>query len=259
MTNPDDPWTQVAGGDLRALEDALGKAANVTLAGSGRTHTGSETQVAFRNVSRRMPTLSASGKLDRCEDAVVVWLDITHLPWLPEETVRSVMRVSGRTVEVLGGLEQLLEQELDSQDTNAGAVPPGALHVNALILRAGYDDPPIHATIFTDRFVAHTPGQNPIAGDWQGEVAMAEHLSRIRKLSGDTMKVLPLTRFALANDDFGVVFSRATASRGALTLDQYVCGVWRFEHGRIAEHWELVSNPQAWDAFWNADHPNGSR
>jgi hypothetical protein len=253
MSNPFDPWTRVAAGDVRGFEDALGEASSVTLAGSGRILTGSQAQAAYRNVSQRMPTLSVTAKVDRCEDAIVVWLSIHKLPWLPEETVRSVLRVTEGGVEMLGGLEQLLEQELPPQDPNSRAIAPSALHPNALILRAGYDDPSIHATIFADGFVAHTPGQNPIAGDWKGAAPMAEHLSRIRRLSGDTMKVRPLTHIALANDDFGVVFSRATASRGALGLDQYVCGVWRFDHGRIAEHWELVSDPHAWDAFWNAD------
>jgi hypothetical protein len=253
MTNPIDLWTRMLTGDLRGFEDALGEESSVTLAGSGRILTGSEAQAAYRNVSQRMPTLSVTAKVDRCEDAIVVWVNIHKLPWLPEEAVRSVLRISGRSIEVLGGLEQLLEQELPPQDANSRAIAPSALHPNALILRAGYDDPSIHATILADGFVAHTPGQNPIAGDWKGAVPMAEHLSRIRRLSGDTMKVRPLTRLALANDDFGVVFSRATAARGAHGLDQYVCGVWRFEHGRIAEHWELVSDPHAWDAFWNAD------
>ncbi len=246
-----DVWARAVEGDLDALEEGLANATTVQLATGGSVFSGQEVCAALAQLRSTMLDISVTGRIDRCEGAAVVWLDLSNLPWLPEETIRSVLRITGSVVEVLGGLEQLLEQGFRSPDADSAAIAPSALHPNALILRAGYDDPPIHATIFTDGFVAHTPGRNPVAGDWQGADPMAEHLGRIRELSGDTMSVRPLTRFALANDGFGVVFSRATASRGSEKLDQYVCGVWRFDQGRIAEHWELVSDPEAWDTFWN--------
>lgn len=101
---------------------------------------------------------------------------------------------------------------------------PSAFHPNALLLRAGYDDPAIHAHL-RPNFVAHTTGDNPTAGDWLGEEMMAEHIRRIIALSGGTMRVEPIVDFALANERFGVVFSRATAERGEQRLDQYVCGI----------------------------------
>lgn len=251
MTNLTESFERIIAGELIDLEKVLARAPKVILLDADKELAGGEAAAAFRSLVQQMPDLAVTGRIDRSEGAIVLWLDFTGLPWLPNELIRTVLRISERIIEILGGLDQLLSQQLGSGDLDSATAPPSSFHPNALILRAGYDDPPVHATIFTDTFIAHTPGRNQISGDWQGQSRMAEHLARIRKLSSNTMSVTPLTHFALANDGFGVVFSRANASRGSKKLDQYVCGVWRFDQGKLAEHWELVSDPQTWDEFWN--------
>ena len=247
----DEMWTKVASGDLEALGEVLGSVATVRLVQEGEEIAGPAARDAWSSLRRTMPDLKVSGTAS----GDGAWLQLTGMPWLPDRTLHAAIRQNGDALEIVGLGAQLLAQALRKPSDEA-TLAPTFVHPNALILRAGYDDPSIHAKIFTDDFVAHTLGDNPTAGDWHGAGEMAEHLKRIRALSGDTMKVAPLTPFSWANDGFGITFSRAVATRGDASLDQYVCGVWRFEDGKIAEHWELFSEPQKRDAFWNA--PEGT-
>ena len=250
-------WTRITSGNQAAIIELLKSHSSIELKNSNaQTTSGAKASKALESVFKQFPELVFNNVVDKGETAVNVWLDFTGLPWLPKSIVSSVIRVSEQQVQIAGGLEVLITQQLDEEKYDGAGVAPTNFHINALILRAGYEAPNIHASIFTDDFIAHTPGKNPVAGDWHGAEEMAEHLHRILKLSNNTMSVETITPFSLANKDFGVQFSRATANRGNQRIDQFVCGIWRFKNGKIAEHWELVSDVNAWDDFWNGALPS---
>ncbi len=48
-----------------------------------------------------------------------------------------------------------------------------------------------------------------------------------------------------------MVVHRLTASRGDMELDTWGFGLWKFESGLLAGHWESVGDPDHWDAFWS--------
>lgn len=243
-------WTAVAAGDLDALENLFDRASAVQLVEQGQQLTGAQAARAIRRTRAVMPDLTVSGRVDAFAPVTVAWLSFRGLPWLRDREVHGVVRAGPDGIVVVGTFESALLHAQQAEQPDGASQLPHPLHPNALLLRAGYDAPGIHAKVFTEDFVAHTLGHNRTAGDWHGAEKMAEHLALILELTQGTIKVTPLTRFAIANDRFGVVFSRATAEREGQRVDQYVCGVWRFEEGRIAEHWEIFSEPAAWDAFF---------
>lgn len=103
-------------------------------------------------------------------------------------------------------------------------------------------------TRFSPDWVIHTGGQRHASiGDVQHGMTVS---ARRRELTGDTFEVA--VDWALADDTWGAIHSHVTAHRDGRTLDVESVGMWRFAaDGTPVEHWELISDPEAWDAFWD--------
>lgn len=101
---------------------------------------------------------------------------------------------------------------------------------------------------FSPDWVIHTGGQRHAT---IGDVSHGrESTARRQRLSGGTFEAK--ADWALADDTWGAIHSRVTAERDRRTLDVESLGMWRFApDGTPVEHWELVSDPEAWDAFWD--------
>lgn len=106
----------------------------------------------------------------------------------------------------------------------------------------------------TDDYVCHSPGASPLAGKFVGAEGMRAHVTQMRELSGGSFKAGPRGDI-LVDEIHGMVPTRVRASRpDGRELDVLGFGLWRFEDGKVAEHWELPLDMVAFDTFWS-DYP----
>ena len=98
-------------------------------------------------------------------------------------------------------------------------------------------------------FKVHAPGQNLIAGEFAGLDGLMAHLSKMQELTNSSLKLQPVS--FLADDGWGMVVSQLSAERNDKRLDAQGFGVWRFQDGKIIDHWEAVSDQAHWDDFWS--------
>ena len=124
-------------------------------------------------------------------------------------------------------------------------------HPNIALLRKVYArDRDTFFRMVTAEYVCHTPGSSPVAGHVVGAGGMRRHIEHGQMLSGGSFRVLHQGIF-LAEDQWGLVPVRLSAERLGRKLDMQAFGVWRFESGFIAEHWENPIDVAAFDAFWS--------
>lgn len=103
---------------------------------------------------------------------------------------------------------------------------------------------------FTSDFTIFSPGTAPTAGTFVGRETALAHVENYGRLSGGSYKMESLGTF-LADDNFGLAVSRITAVRDGRNLDMIGFGLWKFENGKAAAHWECPENLAEWDAFWS--------
>ena len=124
-------------------------------------------------------------------------------------------------------------------------------HPNVALLRKIYArDRDTFFRMVTSDYLCHTPGNSPVAGHFVGADGMRRHIEHGQELSGGTFRVTHRGNF-LGDDNWGLVPVRLTAERLGRTLDMQAFGVWRFESGHIAEHWENPLDIAAFDKFWS--------
>ena len=124
-------------------------------------------------------------------------------------------------------------------------------HPNVALLRKIYArDRDTFFRMVTPGYACHTPGSGPVAGSVSGAEGMQRHIEQGQELSGGTFRVTHQNAF-LADDHWGLVPVRLSGQRPDRTLDMPAFGVWRFESGLIAEHWENPLDIPSFDAFWN--------
>lgn len=124
-------------------------------------------------------------------------------------------------------------------------------HPNVALLRKIYArDRDTFFSMVTPDYVCHTPGSSPVAGRVSGADGMRRHIEQGQALSNGSFRVTHQGVF-LADDRYGLVPVRLTGERPGRTLDIAAFGIWRFEGGRIAEHWENPLDLRAFDAFWS--------
>lgn len=99
-------------------------------------------------------------------------------------------------------------------------------------------------------FTVHSPGRNLIAGTYVGADAFKAHMAKMQSLCGNTFREELQDTF-LANDTWGLVVHRMTAERSGKRLDTWGFGLWRFEEGKLTDHWESVGDQGHWDDFWS--------
>jgi len=101
-----------------------------------------------------------------------------------------------------------------------------------------------------DDFTVHSPGQNILAGTYVGPEAFKAPIARIHAETDNTFhEELQGTFFA--DDTWGLVVHRMTAERKGKKLDTWGFGLWRFEDGKLTDHWESVGDQAHWDDFWS--------
>ena len=105
------------------------------------------------------------------------------------------------------------------------------------------------AELFAEDVVWHTPGRNPLSGDYEGRDATFASFAREFELSGGTYAVE--LHDVLADDDHTVALLRCTAQRDGKTLDMNYVLVFHIAGGKITEAWELWTDQGTLDEFWS--------
>ena len=101
--------------------------------------------------------------------------------------------------------------------------------------------------------VFHFNGSGPLSGDHTGTDGISAALIGTFELTGGTQKLDIASIFA--DDQHGVVVLRETASRpDGATLDVDEVHVLAFDsEGRITDLWDLPSDPEAHDRFFDGE------
>jgi ketosteroid isomerase-like protein len=105
------------------------------------------------------------------------------------------------------------------------------------------------AELFAEDVVWHTPGHNPLSGDYQGRDATFASFAREFELSDGTYAVE--LHDVLADDHHTVALLRSTAHRDGKALDMNYVLVFHIGGGKITEAWELWTDQGVLDEFWS--------
>lgn len=125
---------------------------------------------------------------------------------------------------------------------------PGT-HPNASTLELIYADLSCIAEYCCEDVVLHTADRGAFGGPAQvigKEAVLGKELDLIR-LTGETLH-MDVERI-IANDYFGAVTGVLRAQRDGRAIGMPFCGLWRFRHGRIVEHWENAYDAGALGRF----------
>jgi uncharacterized protein len=105
------------------------------------------------------------------------------------------------------------------------------------------------AEVFADDVIWHTPGSNPLSGEYRGREAAFESFGKVFELSGGTYH--PELHDVLATDEHTVALLRTTAVRNGKTLDGNEILILHVHDGVITEAWEAWTDEAAWNEFWS--------
>lgn len=116
-------------------------------------------------------------------------------------------------------------------------------HPHCAMLRAVYADVTRLLDHAAENVVLHpaTRAVDPRVPDVVGKGAVRAWQRDLLRATGGTL-VLDAQQIS-ANDYFGTVLGTLTARFGDREMGQPFCGLWRFQDGRITEHWENVYDP----------------
>jgi uncharacterized protein len=104
------------------------------------------------------------------------------------------------------------------------------------------------AELFAEDVVWHTPGSNPLSGEYRNRDDAFVSFGKVFELSGGTYR--PEVHDVLATDDHTVALLHTTATRNGKTLDGNEILVFHIRDGKIAEAWEAWFDEAAWNEFW---------
>ncbi|NEP01079.1 MAG: DUF4440 domain-containing protein [Symploca sp. SIO2E9] len=126
-------------------------------------------------------------------------------------------------------------------------------HPDAAIIRRGYEaflkgDMPALDKLITSDAVWHSPGKNPISGDYQGRDAIMEYFTKFATLSQGTFQTE--LKVIFADDNRGVVLTRDTASRNGKTMSWDGGVILHLCEGKLTEAWAFNLDQYAVDEFW---------
>jgi ketosteroid isomerase-like protein len=125
-------------------------------------------------------------------------------------------------------------------------------HPNADLVRNGFEafatgDMAVLDQLIADDATWHTPGRNPLAGDFKGKEEIFGSWARLRQ---ETDSFAQDIHAILADDDHVVALVNATASRGGKTVEWQQVLVFHVVDGKATEVWGASSDPYAFDEMW---------
>jgi len=127
-------------------------------------------------------------------------------------------------------------------------------HPNEDLIRAGLDafgkgDLDAVRGFFADDIAWHSPGRNPLAGDYKGIDQVMGLFARLFELTGGTFRLE--VHDVLANDEHGVVLATAKAEKGGKTLSDNGVQVFHLRDGKVTESWLHPSDQYEADEFFS--------
>ncbi len=126
---------------------------------------------------------------------------------------------------------------------------------DAELIRRGYEafnsaDMETLTDLFDENASWHTPGQSPIAGDFEGRDAVFGQFGRFGSGTGGTFKAN--LKYVLADDDgHAVGIHRNTAERDGKSLDVDCALVFEIRDGKVVDGRDHFFDLHAWDEFWS--------
>jgi uncharacterized protein len=129
------------------------------------------------------------------------------------------------------------------------------MHPNVDKLRVAYEayargDMDTVAENWADDILWHVAGSTAIAHDRRGRTEISQLLGELMVLTDGTFRIQPLRYFA--DDDWGIVICRSTATIAGRMLDTLNVHVHRLVDGKTVESWFLDENPLEEDAAMHA-------
>ncbi len=103
---------------------------------------------------------------------------------------------------------------------------------------------------YHEDIVWHVGGDHPLSGTYEGRNALFEYFTRVRELTGGTLRLHPAS--IVAFDDHIALFTRVTAQRGSKALDVVLSQTFRIgPDGRWIEYRAVPDDQDAIDEFWS--------
>jgi ketosteroid isomerase-like protein len=103
--------------------------------------------------------------------------------------------------------------------------------------------------LYTDDFVLHYPGKNPLAGDHR---SFTDFLGKVRQLMGKDATVTRELHDALGSDGHAIQLLNVTADVKGKKHTWHSVIVMHPRDGKIAEAWIHIAEQDALDAFLNS-------
>jgi uncharacterized protein len=128
-------------------------------------------------------------------------------------------------------------------------------HPNEEIIRQGYKafaegDMDTLRALFAPDAVWRAPGNNPVAGEYEGIDDILGYFGKLFELSGGTFSA-ELDSVRLEGDDRVVATHRTKAKRGDTALDQDTTLRFTIEGGKIGSVSEKQSEQEEYESFWS--------
>lgn len=114
---------------------------------------------------------------------------------------------------------------------------------------AGESDRAEVEALLADDIEWHVPGRNAIAGDYRGKDDVLDYFARRRDMARRSFRVE--LRHVLADDEFVMQLAGGRAEIEGEAREWETVGVYRIEHGRIAECWLVPFDQHAFDEIWS--------
>jgi ketosteroid isomerase-like protein len=95
----------------------------------------------------------------------------------------------------------------------------------------------------------HTPGRNPLAGDYEGTEQVTQTFVQLAELTGGTAGAE--LHDVLANDDHAVALFTLRGERAGRQSAENWVQVYHFRDGKASEIWNQPADLYAVDEFWS--------
>ncbi|GAC1341307.1 MAG: nuclear transport factor 2 family protein [Candidatus Dormibacteria bacterium] len=125
---------------------------------------------------------------------------------------------------------------------------------NGAALRKGYEAfqtgnlDLLRDELFDKDIVWHSPGRNPLSGEYRGVDAVLGLFGKQFELTNGTFKVE--LHDVLASDDHAVAMGTLSADRNGASLTEQYVHVCHFRDGKLTEAWILDFDPYKVDEFF---------
>jgi uncharacterized protein len=109
--------------------------------------------------------------------------------------------------------------------------------------------------LLADDVVWRVPGDNAIAGVYEGVEAVMAYFARRRDLATRTFRMHP-GELLVGDGEHAAMLTDGTATIGGEEHRWSTVGLYRFRAGRIAACWLLPLDPHAFDRIWAGAAPD---